>query len=136
MIPRTKIEVTPELVTQLVLRRALGATLREMEKEFSMSRTTIMHMLDTPLAKEIDAKVTTKAVSEAVLIAKRKLSKFTDLAMDALEFHLKEKNLEAVKLHLKSLGIDLVDKQEAKQQQAIQVILPNLNKPIKEVPND
>lgn len=121
---KAKIEVTPEVTRQIATRKALGATLRELEKEFGFSRPVVSRVLATDMAKAVIRGLIEDAVASAVIAVKRRLADMTETAMSVLEHHLKEeKSLEAVKIYLKGLGMDSSEKQEI-QQQAIQVILP------------
>ena len=139
---KTKIEVTPEVTRQIAVRKATGASLRELEKEFGFSRPVISRVLGTDMAKAVIKGVIEDAVAGAVIAIRRKLADMTEDAMNTLSYHLKEeKSLEAVKIYLKGLGMDSFERPEANQQQAIQVILPGAqsppyHKPVIEVDND
>jgi hypothetical protein len=120
---RTKIDVTPEITRQMATRRAIGASLRELEDEFGFSRPVVNRVLSTDMAKAIIKGVVDDAVAGAVVAVRRKLADMTELAMGVVEHHLKEKSLEAVKIYFKGLGIEAAEKVEA-QQQGITLILP------------
>lgn len=125
MTKTTKIDITPELTRQIATRRAIGVSVRELEQEFGFSRFVINRVLSSDMAKSIIKGVVDDAVTGAVSAVKRKLADMTELAMTALEHHLKEeKSLEAVKIYLKGLGMDAMENKDPGQQQAIQVILP------------
>lgn len=134
-IQKIKIDVTPEVTRQIATRKALGASLRDLEAEFGYSRPVINRVLGTDMAKAVIKGLIDDAVASAVVAVRQKLADMTEIAMQTLEHHLREeKSLEAVKIYLKGLGMDGVDKSEAKQQQAIQVILPGVQ-PTKDVDN-
>ncbi len=132
---RTKIEVTPEVTRQIATRKALGTSLRDLEKEFGISRPVINRILGTDLAKAIVKEVIDSAVVGAVSAIRRELADMTELAMEALRENLKEHNMEAVKTYFKALGIEQQEKDSGNQQQAITVILPGAQAP-KDVINE
>ncbi len=134
---RAKIEVSPEVTRQLATRKALGASLRELEKEFGLSRPVINRTLSTDLARAIQKEIQESAVAGAVASVKRQLADMTELAMEALKHNLTEKKIEAVKLYFAALGMDSQEKEKGGTTQAIQVILPGAVAPkeIKDVEN-
>lgn len=126
---RTKIEVSGEVTRQIAVRRATGASLQELEKEFGFSRPVVNRVLGTEMAKAIQKGVIDDAVAGAVIVVRKKLADMTPFAMEALEHHLKLKSLEAVKIYLKGLGMGGLEKNEIQQQQGITVILPGQQVP-------
>lgn len=108
------------------MRKAAGATPKELEVEFGHSKFIINKALSSDLAKAVIKGVIDDAVTGAIIAVKRKLADMTELAMETLEHHLKEeKSLEAVKIYLKGLGMDTQEKTDTKQSQSITVILPH-----------
>lgn len=126
---KSKIEITPELTRQLAMRRAVGASVRELEKEFELSRFLINKTLNTDMAKAIIKGLIDDAVTGAVITVRRRLADMTDLAMNVIEQNLKEGSLEAVKIYFKGIGMDGMEKPDNAQQQTIQVILPGHQQP-------
>lgn len=136
MMKPTKIEPTPEITRQIATRRALGASLRELEAEFGYSRPVINRILGSEMAKAIIKGLIDDAVASAVVAVRRRLADMTETAMGVIEHHLKEeKSLEAVKLYFRGLGLDQTEK-TAPSQQALQIIMPGASPPTKDVPND
>lgn len=132
--PKTKIEVTPEITRNIATRRAIGTSLRDLESEFGFSRPVINRVLSSDLAKSVIKGITDDAVSSAVVAVRKEFADLTGLITEAVKHHLKEKNLEAVKIGLKVLGFDSAERVDTKQAQSITVILPGSSAP-KEVSN-
>lgn len=130
---KVRIDLEPEVIRQIATRKALGASIRELEKEFNFSRVVVNRALDTDLGKSIQKEVLNSAVAGAVIAIKRQLADMTELAMKALENNLKNDNMEAVKTFFKALGLDDLEKPENRQQQGITVILPGQAPPIKDI---
>lgn len=130
---KVRIDLEPEVIRQIATRKALGASIRELEKEFNFSRVVVNRALDTDLGKSIQKEVLNSAVAGAVIAIKRQLADMTELAMKALENNLKNDNMEAVKTFFKALGLDDQEKPENHQQQGITVILPGQAPPIKDI---
>ncbi len=131
---RVKIDLEPEVIRQIATRKALGGSLREIEAEFGFSRPVVNRALCTDMAKSVIKGLIDDAVASAVVSIRRRLSDMNELAMNVMEQNLKEGNIEALKLYFKGLGLEKTENEGAKQQQAIQVILPGSMKPeIKDV---
>lgn len=131
---RVKMEISPEITRQVAMRRAIGISLSSIEKEFGFSRPVVNRVLASDMAKAVIKGVTEDAVASAVIVVRRKLADMTPLVMAAIEHHLREKNLDAVKIYFKGLGLDTQEKTDPKQQQSITVILPGAQAP-KDIPN-
>lgn len=131
---KEKIEVTPEVVRQLATRRAVGASMRDLEAEFGFSRPVVSRILASDLAKSVVKGLTDSAIEAAAIEARRGLSEMVKMANAAVLENLKTFNLEAAKIIYKAIGVEAIEKQESRQQQAIQVILPGAVAP-KEVDN-
>lgn len=132
--PRTKIDVTPEITRQLATRRALGISLRDLESEFGFSRPVVNRVLSSELAKAVIKGITEDAVSSAVIAVRKGMSDMTEEITRVLTKHLKEDSLEAVKIVLRGLGMENMEKAKDPTTQSITVILPGQQAP-KEVKN-
>ncbi len=132
---RVKIDVTPEVVRQMATRRALGAPLRDIEKEFGYSRPVVNRVLSSELAKEIQKGIVEDAVKGAVASVRQRLADMTELAMEALEHNLKEKKMDAVKEYFAALGIRQAEAEKGSGQ-SFTVVLPGTQNPPKDVINE
>lgn len=132
-VQRVKIDISPEQIRQLATRRALGASLRDLEAEFGISRPVITRALSTELGRGIVKEVIDSAVTGAVTAIRRELADMSDLALAALRYNLEKKNMEAIKTYFKALGMDTEEKNQGAQQQAITVVLPGASPPKEEI---
>lgn len=135
MGPKTKIEVTPEVTRQLATRRAMGIPLRELEEEFGFSRPVINRILSSEMGRTITKEIIDTAVTGAVLEIRREMTNMKDLVLSALQANLEKNDMDAVKTYFKVIGMEVQEKREGGQNQAIQVIFPGTSAP-KEVTND
>ncbi len=119
-----KIEVTPEITRQMATRRAVGATLRDLEQEFGFSRPVVNRVLSTDMAKAVVKGLIEDAVGSAVIEVRRGMADMATVVTKVLRKHLEDDSLEAVKIVLKGLGMDAVEKTDVKQAQTFTVILP------------
>ena len=126
---RTKIEVTPEITRQIATRKAIGATLRELEAEFGYSRPVINRVLASDVAKAIIKEVVDSAVTGAVSAIKRELADMSDLALAALRDNLKEGSMEAVKTYFKALGMEGQATEAPEKSQQMVIVMPGAKPP-------
>jgi hypothetical protein len=123
-------DITPEMVRQLATRRVLGVSLRELEKEFGVSRFLINKALASDTGKAVMKGLTEDAVKACVLQAKQELTSMLPLVLTALRTNLEEGSMEAVREYFRVLGVSAPAPEKVTQQtQAIQIILPGHNQP-------
>lgn len=130
MSNNTKIDFTPEMTRQIATRRVMGATMRDLEGEFGISRPVLTRALNSELGRAIQKELIDSAINGAVLSMKRQLSDLSDLAIEALKENLKKKKMDAVIAYFKVLGLDQGDKNHSPAQaQGINIILPGQVQP-------
>lgn len=134
--PKTKIDVSLETTRQMAVRRARGASLRDLEAEFGYSRPVVNRVLATDVSKAIISEITESSVKAALLEVRNGLAAMSDLAIKALKKNLEDGSIEAVKTYFRALGLETTEKTNGNQQQAIQVILPGAVAPPKDVINE
>lgn len=100
-----------------------GKSVSAIAEEMGLSRSAVNKITKTPEFKAHLQDISDSMVSTAVNTWKSSMSGLISKAMTVVERKLEEGELEAVKLVMKSIG---VEKQvETQQQGAIQIVLPN-----------
>jgi hypothetical protein len=134
-IQKTKIELGPEIVRQIATKFAIGSSLRDLEKDYGVSRPIITRAVGSELGQSVIKEFIQNGVEKAKQEAQKICSELVELAGIALKKKVEEGDLKAVEMVFKVVGAGYnQEKDQTKQQQAIQVILPGSVIP-KEVSN-
>lgn len=132
----TKIDLTTDIIKAIATRKALGTSVRELSKEFGYSNVVINRALSTEIAKAIQKEIVESAVTGAVAVVRRELADLVPLTLQAVRAQLEDNSLEAVKIVYRALGMEQQEEKQGNATQAIQVILPGAQAPIKDVANE
>lgn len=133
---RIKIDVGPEMMRQLAVKRARGVSLDQLEQEYGLSRPVITRTLASDEARQVMLDVMRDEVAIINAQTRKAAAELGPLAIEVIRKKLEEGDLKAVEPALKASGILVQaaqDKGEQKQAQQIIVTLPGSKKDIKSV---
>lgn len=112
-----------------------GSKVSEIARELKTTTYKINNIMKTDVFKDHLKDVTDKLVTTAANSWKSAMADRVSEAMRVIDFHLKQNDLEAVKLIVRTLGIESAVK-GPEQQANLTVVLPDFNPKPKDVPND
>lgn len=119
-----KIDLSPEVVRQISIERAMGASLNSLVDTFKVSKTVLNRVLEMDVSKAIVDDTRGKAQRAAVAYLRSEMCRLVDKTVKVIEKALDDGNLKAVPLVYTALGLEARSDNGVTTQQAIQVILP------------
>lgn len=133
-ISRQSIEAIHDAqVSSVVSLKLNNVTVKEIAKQLHLTQYAVTKIIDSEEFRLQLRELSDRVVDTAANTWKATISELVGEAKRVLKEKLAENDLEAVKIVVRSLG---VEKQEQQIQQGnIQVILPDYTKPTKEVAN-
>lgn len=104
-----------------------GAKMKDVSKEIGLSLTQLGRVTDTEEFRAVLREVSDKLLANAANTWKASVSELVGQSVKVLKAKLDQNDLEAVKLIVRTLG---VEKQvEAPQSGTLQIVLPDYNQP-------
>lgn len=116
---------TESLHKLIATKRVLHTPIDVITSELKISKKKLYNILATDEYKAVLKQIAEEATSHAVMVWRASMEGLITESHRVLRARLKEDDLEAVKVVLKSIGVD----QQAPQQQAtsLTVVLPDMN---------
>ncbi len=123
-----------ETIRQIVMRRIVHTPVDEITKEFNISRATLYRVFATQQYRDVLKELSDESSGAAVLAWRASMSELIKEAHRALKEKLKDNDLKAVEIVLKSIGVDNVE--VTTQNSSITVVLPGEASKVIEVKQD
>lgn len=111
-----------EMMRQIVMRRIVHTPVDEIAKEFQVSRATLYRVFATEEYRNVLKELSDQSSGAAVLAWRASMADLIKEAHRALKEKLKDNDLKAVEIVLKSIGVDSVE--PSTQNSSITVVLP------------